>query len=456
MWKRRLELTKLKEKETLLFSKKGNMKTRAALLYPDSYYSGISYLGFQQVYRYLNEEGIADTDRYFWENEDDMITMDGFMNLSDFPILLLSLPYVSYMDGAVKLLKKASITLNKNARRMNPVIVAGGPGLWLNPYPLGNVIDLFVFGDIENKLEPFFDDPIGFIKKIDSGELKIPGLLTRLPEKREHLLKEITYTSIDSPPPHSAILTKETFFANMFLVELGKGCVNNCSFCTVPRIYHQRIFRKVSDIIKAIDYGSKYTKRIGLISSMVLEHPGIQEILEHCKKRDLEVSTSSLSVMGINEALAKLLNETGNKSITLALESLCEKARIKAGKPFTDEEFLAKLEMVLNSGIKKIKIYLILGLPGDNEDADRQDRLWSDMLKLAKSRGGRFHFSVNPLIPMPFTPMEKLKMMNKNEIKKTYKAFKTRFSGADIRFESVNDAIRGHRLAFSREDLLEN
>ncbi|MCK5399967.1 hypothetical protein KAJ26_08060, partial [bacterium] len=137
MWKRRLELTKLKEKETLLFSKKGNMKTRAALLYPDSYYSGISYLGFQQVYRYLNEEGIADTDRYFWENEDDMITMDGFMNLSDFPILLLSLPYASYMDGAVKLLKKASITLNKNARRMNPVIVAGGPGLWLNPYPLG-------------------------------------------------------------------------------------------------------------------------------------------------------------------------------------------------------------------------------------------------------------------------------------------------------------------------------
>ncbi len=455
MWQERKYIEKLKSYEINGINYKKNSTSNSLLIYPNSYYSGMSYLGFLQLYKFLNEEGITNCDRFFLEDWNDPISFDDYRYAADFEVLLFSIPFESDFGNVVKILKDNHIEPDKRKRNRKPLIIGGGPGIWINPYPLKNIFDIFVFGEGEEKLRFIYENLSDIIyKKTNLDTMK--GILFKLPERKELLLKEITFENNCKHIPYTKLLTSKTFFSNMFLLEIARGCVNNCKFCTVSRLYHHSCFRDLNSIKKVLDMANNYSKKVGLISSMVLEHPHIEEILTYCYERNLEVSTSSLSIRGLNKNIIRLLHLTNNKSITIALESLSAKTRKEINKDFSDKLFLDKIKIILENNIRTIKIYLILGLPYERENINKQLILWNNLLKLNKTYKANIHFSINPLIPQPYTPYFNLKMMNKKEIKSSYKWFKEHFSGLEMKFEGVNNALKEYNYAYEKKDILEN
>ncbi|MCD6578717.1 radical SAM protein [bacterium] len=454
MWQERKYIEKLKSFEINKVNYLKNSSINSLLIYPNSYYSGMSYLGFLQLYKFLNEEGITNCDRFFFEDWKDPITFDNYRYVSDFEVLLFSIPFEGDFENVIKILRDNNIEPNKNKRKRKPLIIGGGPSLWINPYPLKNVFDIFVLGEGEEKLRFVFNH----FRKIINGDNNVPkmkGVLFELPMERKAILNEITFEKSCTHIPYTKIITKNSFFSNMFLLEIARGCINNCKFCTVSRLYHNKCFRDLDSIKKVLDEAKGFAKKVGLISSMVLEHPHIEDILQYCYDKELEVSTSSLSVKGLTNNIVKLLRMTNNKSITIALESLSSKTRKEINKDFTDLFFLEKIKMILENNIKTIKIYLILGLPYEKDDLKSQVSLWKQLLNLNTIFKANIHFSINPLIPQPYTPYYNLPMQSKKTIRSNYKWFKENFKGLKLKFEGINNSLKEYNYAYNTDDILE-
>lgn len=408
VWKIIEENRKLREKETRIFTFPKSGAINGLLVYPNSYQIGMSSLGFQRVYNILNEIPGVYCDRAFMPHfltlknieKKILYAVETEWATGQFDFIGFSISYELDIFNVLKFLNLSSIPLRGRGENF-PLIIAGGAITLLNFAPLSDFIDIFVVGESETTL-PLLMEIIKEKhprKKILEKAAQLPGIYVPV------LKNKINYMPLEKLnfKSHSVILSPCTEFQNTFLVEINRGCPYKCKFCMMGNTGKPARFRTYEDIINDIEFGRTFSAKIGLLGSAPASHPQIEKICEHILENNLRASFSSLRVEKINETILKVITNSRQNILTIAPETGSNKLRSQIGKPISDEVFLDAAENASKSGISKLRLYFMIGLPDETlEDIYAIASLTEEIAKiqsLNKIKNAEIILSINPFIP---------------------------------------------------------
>jgi radical SAM superfamily enzyme YgiQ (UPF0313 family) len=228
---------------------------------------------------------------------------------------------------------------------------------------------------------------------------------------------------------NSLILTDESVFGDMYLVEASRGCQWGCRFCAAGFMYRPIRYRNPDQIAAQALAGLEQRKVIGLVGAEMASVPGVADIAASVADAGGRLSPSSLKADCISPALAAALARNGNRSITIAPEAGSERMRKVINKNLTEAEILRAAAMMIGEGVENLKLYFMLGLPEETDaDIDAIGLLAArilDRARTAKSRIGHVTISLNPFVPKPWTPFQWDPMEEAKSIKRKISALRS-------------------------------
>jgi len=428
-------------------------RLRVALAFPNTYFVGMSNLGFQTVYRLFNDLDDVVCERVFLPPKQELeaqrnsgaplVTLESQTPVSEFDVFAFSVSFEWDYTNVLTMLRLARLPLRAAERSTrHPLVVIGGAITFVNPEPLALFADVVSAGE---------------------GEVLIPDLMSAISaaSDREDLLRRLAITRgfyvpslyevdyapdgtiarmapregiVASPtvrkaavksterldPPHTSIFTPDTEFGSRFLIEVVRGCANLCRFCWAGYNYLPVRAFPADRILDLARQAKPYAHRAGLVSIALCDHPEIERILTELSGQGYSISPASLRLDDLTPTIVRLLRESGERTLTIAPETGSDRLRRVINKTVTNEEILDRAELIFASGIENLKLYFMIGLPTETSDDLESIReltlqMRDRMMKHAKGRGrvGRIIGSVNPLIPKPGTtyqwqPMERI------------------------------------------------
>ncbi|MBN2296958.1 MAG: radical SAM protein [Deltaproteobacteria bacterium] len=429
-------------------------KLNIALVYPSTYWVGMSNLGMHTMYRVFNDHPRICCERFFLDHERSVETG---RPLQDFHIIALSISYELDWIYMIQILLSNKIQIMADRRKGSPVILAGGSAITLNPEPVADAVDVCFLGEGETLPEHLcnaFDTCTDYENFLDQLQ-EIPGVY--LPGRTRPVSDGDTIQGFSGPrpslsvidpienPAHTVIITEKTVFKDMFLLEIARGCPYRCKFCTAREIYSP--FRPVGlkHLEPYLDMAASSGKKLGLVSTSLNNHPQSGALFDEINKRGIRVAQPSLRLGRITEDLIDLLKESKVGGVTLAPETGSSGLRSAAGKDISNETILDDVRSLVSSGIRDIKLYFMVGLPGEDDsdiDAviDLIKRIRQSFIQVSRGnkRLGKLSVSINTMVPKPHTPYERCEMVNvvdaRARIKKIVKALK-RESNVTVSFE---------------------
>ncbi len=442
----------------------GALKT--VLAFPNTYSIGITSLGYQIIWSTLSQRRDVNVKRLFTDQNE----------ISHHQCDLFGISLSWELDGptVLNLLEKQKIPIWSNDRKENdPIVFGGGPVLTANPEPFAPFFDVILLGDGENLL-PSFIDTIQDTRKQSRYEIfkalaQIPGIyipsLYKPIYTKEGDLININPIHSDIPQSiskqtwrgnslsHSTVITPEAAWPNIHMVEVVRSCPELCRFCMAS--YLTLPFRTPSleeGLIPAIEKGLTATNRIGLLGASVTQHPQFADLinwLNQSRFDNIRLSVSSVRASTVNAKMTSLLSRHGSKSLTIAIESGSERIRRIINKKLSEEEIFVAAKAAKEGGLQSMKLYGMVGLPGEQEE-DIQATI-DLLLKLKKSTPGfRLTLGISTFVPKAHTPFQwhGLRPEAKNRIKLLEK--KLRSNGIDVRPESFGWSVI--QALFSRSD----
>ena len=423
-------------------------KIHIALIYPNSYYLGMSNLGFQTVYGLLNSYDNIVCERAFWEPRklevETPISLESQRPLPDFDILAFSISYELDYFNVVQILKAAGIPIFAADRNeSHPLLIAGGPCITANPMPLSTIFDCFAIGEGEPILPGFMaaltegieGKKDALLKKLASlPGVYVPSLYEGKPVRRQWL------ADLDSAATTSVVLTPDTELGNMHLVEIARGCGWGCRFCLAGFQFRPFRYRPLESLLAQAEQGLQYTNRIGLLAAAVSDHPEIGELAYRLHRMDAEISVSSLRIRPFSQALLKALAKSGAQTLSLAPEAGSERLRSIINKCVTESDIIEAVDKVAKQGIRQAKLYFMIGLPTETDDDIHElVKLTLALKKRVEGTVTRIAITVEPFVPKAGTPFQWLAMAPEDVLDERMNRIKNSLSknGIDIRAESV-------------------
>ena len=353
-----------KEIRTRLAAEQGTIvkdwggKLPVALIYPNSYHIGMSNLGIQAIYRWINDRNDAVCERVFREPKDTTdvlpLAIESQRPLTDFAVIAFSLSYELDYFNIVPILKASGIPLYARDRdETHPLIIAGGPCITTNPMPLSPFFDCLCIGEAEAILPemlPVMRDGVSenraeLKKKLSS----LPGVF--VPGYSNKLITRQWVKELDKFPVHSTVLTRDTELGSMCLIEVERGCNWGCRFCLVSNCYRPMRFRSVDSLLDQAEAGLKFRKRLGLMGPAVTDHPQIEELVGKLHDMGAELSVSSLRIKPLSPVVLGEVIEGGTNTVALAPEAGSQRLRDVIGKRINEDDILKAVEKVAAQGI---------------------------------------------------------------------------------------------------------
>ncbi|MFQ6002857.1 MAG: radical SAM protein [Candidatus Zixiibacteriota bacterium] len=468
------DFSKLRKK--LLSSENGTLRKksfslRVALGFPNSYEVGMSNLGYQTVYRLLNQmEGVA-CERFFAKLFKDVFdssthlsvkTLESNLNLRSFDIIAFSISFELDYLNVLRLLRRSGIPLKSSQRSAGePLIIAGGVAITLNPETVAPFFDCLLIGEAEESLPDFIRTYLQSAKKrvskgerlLDLSKIKgvyVPqfydivydregkikkreiqkGIFERIERRKADVAKIETFSPISSPYIH---------FKNSFLVEVGRGCARACLFCAAGFIYRPCRFYDKESVITQVENHIGESRHVGLVGSLISDHPDLESICSDLYQRGLEIGVSSFRVDKISSNLMELLVKSGMKTLAIAPEVGSEKMWKVINKNISREDVLKSTKMAAEACIDNLKLYFIIGLPFEEKEdiegiidlihqiheiyikSSNFKRKHLDFVRGRTPRKRRLILSINPFIPKPHTPFQWSAMNRGKELKSKMK-----------------------------------
>jgi len=425
-------------------------KLRVALAFPNTYFVGMSNLGFQTVYRLFNELEDVVCERVCLPPKQELQaqlasgtplrTIESETPVRDFDVLAFSVSFEWDYTNVVSMLRLAGIPVRAESRtRHDPLIVIGGAVTFVNPEPLAPFADVIAAGEGEMLVPSLMT---AFHEATDRGDLlqrlaqergfyvpsfydvryaadgRIDAFVPRPGTGAPATVKKAAVKSTDHlDPPSTRIFTPDTEFGSRFLIEVVRGCANLCRFCWAGYNYLPVRAFPADRILDLAREARPYASRAGLVSIALCDHPEIERILSGLIDMGYSISPASLRLDDLTESIVGMLHQSGERSITIAPETGSDRLRRVINKTVTNAEILEKADLIFRSGMENLKLYYMIGLPTETEDdlqaiRDLTGELRDIMLTHAKGRGriGRIVASVNPLIPKPGTAYQWLPM----------------------------------------------
>jgi len=250
--------------------------------------------------------------------------------------------------------------------------------------------------------------------------------------------KAAVKTTEQMDPPSTVIFTPDTEFGSRFLVEVVRGCANLCRFCWAGYNYLPVRAFPAERILSLASRARTHSKRAGLVSIALCDHPQIEEILASLAEMGYSISPASLRLDDLTPSIVRQLHESGERTLTIAPETGSDRLRRVINKTVTNAEILEKTDLIFSSGIENLKLYYMIGLPTETDDdlvaiRDLTLQMHDIMLTHARPRGriGRIVASVNPLVPKPGTAYQWLPMERRDAIERKTKRLKTLVADVD-------------------------
>ena len=471
-WKLVQKAKRILDKERGAAQKPWGGKISVCLIYPNSYYVGMSNLGFQTVYQCLNSEEDVVCERAFFPDPEDfqehrntqtpLFSLESQKPLSDFDILAFSISFENDFIHILTLLDLAHLPIESRLREEGyPLVVAGGVSVFLNPEPLSEFFDLFVLGEAEEVIGEFLEAYRNFFS--EKGKREKNDLLRRLggiegiyvprfyhmtyaedgeietmePEPGfPRRIKRRWISEIDRFPTQSILFTPDTEFKEMALIEVNRGCPRGCRFCAACFVYHP--FRNRSlPLLESLSKGALLKEhRIGLAGTAVSDYPHLLPLCQDILSQQGGISMASLRVDAITSPLIHCLRESGIRSVAIAPEAGSERLRRGLRKGYSEEEILKAADTLIDNGLSQIKCYFLIGLPSETDEDVKGIILLAKKIRhqIVSNRKGqrerwRLVLSVNPFIPKPATPYQWFPLEEVGELKRKLKTIQKGIQG---------------------------
>ena len=408
---------------------KREARVRVALAHPNTYHVGMSNLGLQVVYRMFNAHPAFLCERFFLPSpalqqvhhrtRTPLLTIESRRPVNTFDIVAFSTSFEFDYVWLLRMLKLAHIPPYRAEREAHhPIVLVGGPCAWMNPLPIARFVDVFALGDGEPLVEKIMDvflehpdrearlaalaeDPAFYVPAIHGDHATV----LRDTQRRPAFVRAGT----DVEPPHSCIITPDTEFGNTFLLEIMRGCPHWCRFCWIGYNHLPLKFAPVERILELVDARAPEGVTIGLIGASPADHPQFRDILEGVIERGFPVTVSSLRIDTLDRSLLEVLKRAGKRNLTMAPETGSDELRRVVRKPLTNEDLIRVVEEAVALGFSSVKLYYILGLPGETPaDLEETVAVLAKLSDIASRASHSFliRASFNCLVPKPNTPFQ--------------------------------------------------
>jgi radical SAM family uncharacterized protein len=453
------------EKERGTVRKPWGGKISVCLVYPNSYHVGMSNLGFQTLYRLLNDEDDVVCERTFLPDPEDLeeyeaaqaplFSLESQHPLADFDLLGFSISFENDFLNILKILDLARIPKESHLRPKGfPLVMAGGVSVFLNPEPLSDFFDLFVLGEAEEVIHEFLSayrqafaktarvEKETLLRNLsavegvyvpqfyrptyrEDGKMATmeadPGIPSRV---RRRWVKDL-----DRFPTRSTLFTPGTEFKDMAVIEVNRGCPRGCRFCAACFVYAPFRNRSLSLLELSAKESLAEEPRIGLAGTAISDYPHLLSLCRGILSGQGGISLASLRVDAVNQPLIECLREGKDRTIAIAPEAGSERLRQVVKKGYLDEEILRAVDTLVANGLVQIKCYFLIGLPSETEEDVKAILSLARQIRhriLSNEKGQRERWrlvlSVNPFVPKPATPFQWLPMEEVGSLKKKLRA----------------------------------
>jgi len=444
-----------------------------ALCFPDIYELGMSHTGLAIIYDCLNKiDGVAaervfapwlDAENVLREKKIPLYSLESKASLKSFDIVGFSLTNELCYTNVLNMLDLGGIKIRSRDRGEDePLIIAGG-GMSNCCEPIAEFIDLFLLGDGEEAVVELAE-LVRAQKKIGATKKEILSSIANkfdwayVPEFHTgQRLRNAAVEDFDNTPvPLAPIIPFVQAVHERVSIEIMRGCPGRCRFCQASfcrRPIRYRSVERIIDIAKAC-YQSTGYDTVSLLSLSSADYPNLEELVAglHAYFHDKHVGLSlpSLRVDRQLKMLPELLTSVRKGGMTIAVEAASEKLRQIINKPLKDEDLFAAVEAAYRSGWQRLKLYFMVGLPGETEeDVRRIVDLSFQLAKLRKrvdGKTGQINVAVSWFVPKPHTPFGWLGQKPKSYFEQAKKIIieektKLRAKFLQFKFHHINRSV---------------
>jgi radical SAM superfamily enzyme YgiQ (UPF0313 family) len=477
-WKLKQDLESTVKKESGSVVREWGGKASVALTCPSVYDVGMGNLAVHSLYSIFNARSNIVCERAFLPSARTMtehqrlnaplMSMETQRPLAEFDVIAFTVSFENDYLNILPMLDLARIKhLSSDRNKHDPILIAGGAALTLNPEPVAEIFDAIVIGEIEEISDSICD-------LISSGKSrddlidalgKLPGVYIPSSMNSSDGVEHIFTKDLNAWKTETVIRADAAQFGDMHLIEVQRGCPRRCKFCATPPLYKPPRWRSADAVMDMVEEGLLHKKRFGLIGADILSYPPFKTIAQNILDRDATFSVSSARVDALDKERIQLLVEGGIKSIALGIEAGSEKLRCEISKEIDDGDIMNAAKLLAENGVTRIRPYFIIGLPGETSEdiesiIDISKKL-RDLIRKSAPKSARttsVDLTISSFVPKPGTPLEAAPFAGEAELKRKMKSLKRmvgKDDGINLRFDSALHASIEALLTRGGRDTIE-
>lgn len=426
---------------------------KVAIVYPNTYFVGMSNLGLHIIYEEINLRNDSVCERIFLPEKKELEAYDKTKTplmsvetqrpMHQFDVVAFDVTFeMDYFHIPLMLRHGRVPIMGKDRTEFDPIVIAGGPCATFNPEPFADFIDAFIIGEGEGIVSRVLDiirdgkmeglDRHAILRQLanisgvyvpslyvpiysDDGEFKGYHIAEGAPKTIKRHFEMLTSGG------ETVVATNYTEFGAMYIIEVARGCGRHCRFCMAGYCFRVPRVRPLEILKEGVDRAEKLGKKVGLMGAAISDYPEVDELVNYIRSKDMRYSCASLRADSLTQAVVDGLADSGQKTITIAPETGSERLRRVINKGISEEHLQNAATLSAKSGIQHMRLYIMIGLPTEtDEDIEAivglAERTQAHMAEVGCK--GRLTLSINPFIPKPFTPFQWMAMDNQKTVEK--------------------------------------